>query len=160
MTAPLRDPGPVSATGTDDARLVAELRAGDEAAFVELVERHHGAMVRLALTYVPGHAVAEEVAQEAWLGMLKGIDRFEGRSSLKTWIFRILTNIAKTRGAREARSVPFSALLHDEAAEDEPAVAPSRFSPEGAWRDGSTTARPARGDAAAGHRGLERAGSV
>lgn len=133
MTAPLREPGHPSTPTTDDTRLVAGLRAGDEATFVELVERHHASMVRLALAYVPSRAVAEEVAQEAWLGVLKGIDRFESRSSLKTWIFRILTNIAKTRGERESRSVPFSVLLHDEVSGDEAAVEVERFSEGGAW---------------------------
>ncbi len=89
-----------------DREFVARLRAGDEAAFSTLVERYHVPMVRLATAYVPSYAVAEEVAQEAWLGVLNGLGSFEGRSSLKTWIFRILTNIAKTRGAREHRSQP------------------------------------------------------
>ena len=93
-----------------DAVLVERLRGGDESAFVELVERYHPAMIRLARTFVPSEAVAEEVAQEAWLGVLNGIDRFEARSSLKTWIFRILVNRARTRGVRESRSVPFTSL--------------------------------------------------
>src|SRR4051812_8824316 len=79
-------------------------------------------MLRLARMYVGSQAVAEEVVQEAWLGVLQGIDKFEGRSSLKTWVFRILVNKAMTRGGREARAVPF-----------EPAEDPTRFSPEGAW---------------------------
>ena len=79
-----------------------------------LVERYNAAMVRLASTFVPSRAIAEEVIQETWLGVLQGIDRFEGRSTLKTWIFRILVNRAKTRGAREGRSVPFSALSPDD----------------------------------------------
>ena len=87
-------------------------------------------MLRVALMYVSSRAVAEEVVQEAWLGVLRGIDSFEGRSSLKTWIFRILTNTAKTRGEREGRSIPFSAL---EGAGDEPAVEPDRFQAEGRW---------------------------
>jgi RNA polymerase sigma-70 factor, ECF subfamily len=113
-----------------DAALVDRLRAGDEAAFMELVERYHGALVRLARSFVSSQAVAEEVAQETWLGVLNGIDRFEGRSSLKTWIFRILVNRAKTRGERESRSVPFSSL-------DDPdggaSVDPDRFVDAGAW---------------------------
>jgi RNA polymerase sigma-70 factor (ECF subfamily) len=92
-----------------DLQQVARIRAGDERAFLALVERHHRAMVRLAGAYVPP-GVAEEVAQEAWIGVLKGLDRFEGRSSLKAWIFRILLNCAKFGGSREARAVPFSAL--------------------------------------------------
>jgi RNA polymerase sigma-70 factor (ECF subfamily) len=87
--------------------------------------------------YVATREVAEEVVQETWLGVLKGLDRFEGRSSLKTWMFRILTNIAKTRGVRESRTVPFSALAADEAGGEEYAVDPSRFhasgEAEGAW---------------------------
>jgi RNA polymerase sigma-70 factor (ECF subfamily) len=83
--------------------------------------------------YVPSRAVAEEVVQEAWLGVLQGIDRFEGRSSLKTWVFRILVNRAMTRGGREARSVPFSALAAREAEADDPAVDADRFARDGAW---------------------------
>jgi len=112
----------------DDAVLVAALRRGDEAAFVELVDRYRSAMIRVALTHVRSRAVAEEVVQETWLGVLTGIERFEGRSSLKTWLFRILTNRAKTRGERESRCMPFSAL----GSEDEdgcPAVDPDRFLP-------------------------------
>jgi RNA polymerase sigma-70 factor (ECF subfamily) len=118
--------GPASA---DDLRLVEALRAGDEAAFVSLVDAHHASLVRLAMVYVSDRAVAEEVAQETWIGVLRGLDRFEGRSSLKTWIFRILTNRAKTRGQRESRSIPFSALASAEAESDEPAVDPDRFLP-------------------------------
>jgi RNA polymerase sigma-70 factor (ECF subfamily) len=116
----------------DDAAVLAALRAGDEAAFTHLVEKYHPAMIRLATAYVPSHAVAEEVAQEAWLGVLNGLSRFEGRSSLKTWIFRILTNIAKTRGAREQRSLAFSSVF-DDLGDDEPTVDPERFAKEGHW---------------------------
>jgi RNA polymerase sigma-70 factor (ECF subfamily) len=84
-------------------------------------------MLRIAQLYTPSRAVAEDVVQETWLGVLQGLDRFEGRSSLKTWIFRILTNRAKTRGQRERRSIPFSALADRESEGDEPAVDPSRF---------------------------------
>src|SRR3954467_12775871 len=111
----------------DDHRLVESLRAGDEAAFETLIERYHSSLLRLAMFYVPSRAVAEDVVQETWLGVLQGLDRFEGRSSLKTWIFRILTNRAKTRGQRERRSIPFSALAGAETNSDEPAVDPSRF---------------------------------
>ena len=96
--------------GLDDALAVEALRRGDEAAFAALVERYGGLMLRVALSHVRTRAVAEEVVQETWLGVLCGLDGFEGRSSLKTWIFRILTNRAKTRGEREARCTPFSAL--------------------------------------------------
>ena len=116
----------------DDASTLAALRAGDEAAFTALVERYHAAMVRLATAYVPSHSVAEEVAQEAWLGVLNGLGRFEGRSSLKTWIFRILTNIAKTRGVRESRSIAFSSVF-DDPGDDEPSVDPDRFGADGGW---------------------------
>jgi RNA polymerase sigma-70 factor, ECF subfamily len=106
----------------NEAALVAKLRAGDEAAFRALIEMYHAMLVRVARMYVSTQAVAEEVAQETWLAVLQGIDRFEGRSSLKTWLFRILTNRAKTRGIREGRSLPFSALEPDE-----PAVEGERF---------------------------------
>lgn len=107
----------------DERRLVEALRDRDEDAFAELIERYNGSLVRLALMYVPSRAVAEDVAQETWLGVLRGIDGFQGRSSLRTWIYRILINTAKTRGAREARSVPFASL----AGADGPAVDPDRF---------------------------------
>jgi RNA polymerase sigma-70 factor (ECF subfamily) len=120
---PLRDP----LAGTREAELVAALRARDETAFAALVERYHPSLVRLARMYVRERSVAEEVAQETWLAVLNGIDRFEARSSLKTWLFRILTNRAKTRGQRESRSVPFSSIGEAE----EPTVDPHRFRPEG-----------------------------
>ena len=94
----------------DEQRLVDSLRAGDESAFEMLIDRYHAPLLRLAMLYVPSRAVAEDVVQETWLGVLQGLARFEGRSSLKTWIFRILTNRARTRGQREGRSIPFSAV--------------------------------------------------
>jgi len=103
---------------------VSALQAGDEAAFERLVDRYHASLLRVARLYVSSHAVAEEVAQETWLGVVNGIQRFEGRSSLKTWLFRILSNIAKTRGVREGRSVPFSALSPEDEGES---VDPDRF---------------------------------
>jgi RNA polymerase sigma-70 factor, ECF subfamily len=121
-----------SAAVGDDAVLVARLRAGDEDAFVELVERYHTSLLRLASAFVPGRAVAEEVVQETWLGVVRGIDRFEGRSSLKTWLFRILINRARSAGVRERRhALPSSSC--------EPAVAPVRFAPDGHWRDPPTS---------------------
>ena len=114
-----------------DLELVAALRAGDEAAFVDLVERLQPAMLRIARMYVSSRAVAEEVVQEAWVGVLKGLGAFEGRSSLRTWIFRILVNTAKTRGQREARSVPFSSVWSPDP-DAEPSVELERFS-AGAW---------------------------
>ena len=106
----------------EETRLVDGLRARDEATFEELVSRYGGSMLRVAQLYVRSRAVAEEVVQEAWIGVLDGSSRFEGRSSLKTWIFRILTNKAKTRAMKEGRTIPFSAL--DPAG---PAVDPDRF---------------------------------
>ena len=100
----MSDPAP------DEQAVVAALRSGDEATFAELVRRHHGSMLRVALLYVSTRDAAAEVVQETWLGVLRGLDRFEGRSSLRTWIFRILTNTAKTRGQRDRRTVPFSSL--------------------------------------------------
>src|SRR6266496_899471 len=94
----------------DEQRLLDSLRAGDESAFEMLIDRYHGPLLRLAMLYVSSRAVAEEVVQETWLGVLQGLARFEGRSSLKTWIFRILTNRARTRGQREGRSIAFSDL--------------------------------------------------
>jgi RNA polymerase sigma-70 factor, ECF subfamily len=111
---------------TDDATLVDALRRGEERAFAELVARHHSALLRLAMSYVATREQAEDAVQETWMGVLSGIDRFEGRSSLKTWIFRILANRAKTKGVRERRSVPFSSLEGD-GDEHEPSVDPERF---------------------------------
>jgi RNA polymerase sigma-70 factor (ECF subfamily) len=116
------------AVSLDDARVVKALRGGDEATFEALMREYHTSLLRVALIYVPSRAVAEEVVQETWIGVLKGIDRFEARSSLKTWIFRILTNIAKTRGQREGRTLPFSALERPDAV-PEGAVEPERFLP-------------------------------
>jgi RNA polymerase sigma-70 factor (ECF subfamily) len=114
----------------DEARLVEGLRAGDEAAFLELMRLYGAGMLRVAQMFVSSRAVAEEVVQEAWLGVLNGIGRFEGRSSLKTWLFRIVANTAKTRGVREARSIPFSAIGGNGEG-DEPAVDPERFLGDG-----------------------------
>jgi RNA polymerase sigma-70 factor, ECF subfamily len=94
----------------EDARLVEGLRAGDEAAFAAVIRMYGAGMLRVAEMYVSSRAVAEDVVQEAWVGVLRGIGRFEGRSSLKTWLYRIVANTAKTRGVRESRSVPFSSL--------------------------------------------------
>jgi RNA polymerase sigma-70 factor (ECF subfamily) len=114
-----------------DTRTVAALRAGDESVFMELVNTFGPSMLRVALLYVKTRAVAEEVVQDAWLGVLGGIHRFEGRSSLKTWIFRILTNTAKSRGEREGRSLPFSSLSSDDFESGEPSVEPDRFLGDG-----------------------------
>ena len=109
-----------------EAELLERLRAGDENAFAALVREYHPSLVRVARMYVATQAAAEEVAQETWLGVLNGLDRFEGRSSLKTWIFRILSNIAKTRAVRDGRTLPFSAL-HDPGRVPEAAVDADRF---------------------------------
>jgi RNA polymerase sigma-70 factor (ECF subfamily) len=116
---------PVSAD--PDAELLARLRCGDELAFRTLVERYTALMLRVARLHVRDRQAAEEVVQETWLAVVKGLERFEGRSTLKTWLFRILTNRAKTRGEREARSIPFSALVTTDINADEPAVNPDRF---------------------------------
>jgi RNA polymerase sigma-70 factor, ECF subfamily len=114
-------------TGNEPA-LVARLRAGDERAFEEIVRQYNGLMVSVAMGYVSGRARAEEVVQETWLAVLRGLDRFEGRSSFKTWLFKILVNRARSHGVRDARSVPFSAFEDDEGG---PAVAAERFLGEG-----------------------------
>jgi RNA polymerase sigma-70 factor (ECF subfamily) len=114
-------------TEAAERELLARLRAGDEAAFMALVEEYGPLMLRIALMHVSSRAVAEEVVQEAWLGVLNGLDRFEGRSSLKTWVLRILANRARTRGEREHRSVPFSSLAAADDGDGEPAVDPDRF---------------------------------
>ncbi len=98
---------------SDDAAVIAALRAGHEPTFAALIDRWSSAMLRVALLHVSSRAVAEEVVQDAWMGVVRGISRFEGRSSLRTWVFRIVTNLSKTRGVREARSIPLSAV-HDE----------------------------------------------
>jgi RNA polymerase sigma-70 factor, ECF subfamily len=119
----------------EDLRTVAAILAGDEREFEALVERYHRPLLRVAMSYVRSRSAAEEVVQDTWLGVLRGLPAFEGRSSLRTWIFRILMNQAITRGVRESRSVPFSAL----AGEADPAVDPDRFLPgddpahPGAW---------------------------
>ncbi len=116
----------------DDLALLERLRAGDEDAFMELVNALGPAMRRVARMFVSTDAVADEVVQDAWLGVLQGLDRYEGRASLRTWIFKILVNIAKTRGQREGRSVPFAAIAGEDL--DEPAFDPSMFNSSGeAW---------------------------
>lgn len=111
----------------DDADLVLRLRSGDEEAFRYLVERYHASLLRLAQTMVPSRAVAEEVVQDTWLGLVRGIHRFEGRSSLRTWLFHVLVNRARSTGAHERR--PTMGVTGG------PAVDPSRFGPDGGWSD-------------------------
>jgi RNA polymerase sigma-70 factor (ECF subfamily) len=124
----------------EEAQLINALRNGDEQAFVRLVTTHHLAMIHTALLYVATPAIAEEVVQETWLEVFRGLSRFGARSSLKTWIFRILTNIAKTRGRQESRSVAFSTLVSPESDAEEPAVPPDRFHESGPWMGGWRTA--------------------
>ena len=124
-------------TSPEDLALIKRLRQGEEAAFAGLVEQYHGRLLRLARAFVSSEASAEEVVQDTWVGVLNGLGTFEARSSLKSWIFRILTNRAKTRGVREARSVPMSAL-GDAEREGDPAVDPERFTSGEMW------ARPPR----------------
>ncbi len=123
----------------DDVVLVGCLRDRDEAAFTWLLDRYDGCLRRVAMSYVGNRAIADEVVQETWMGVVSGIARFEGRSSVKTWIFRILVNIARARGIREHRSIPFasaSRALEDGAG---PAIDPDRFltapaaDPTGHW---------------------------
>lgn len=113
----------------DDAELVRRLQAGDEAAFTALVERYHAPLLRLAMAFVPSRAVAEDVVQETWIGVVRGIERFEGRSSLKTWLYRIVVNRARSAGVKARRETPF------DLARPEPAVPPHRFDPSGQWSD-------------------------
>src|SRR5919197_5129184 len=103
-----------SSGGRDDERLLDALRRGEESAFARLVDLHHASMVRVARLYVGTAAAAEEVAQEAWIGVLQGLDRFEGRCTLKSWIFAIVANCAKARGAKAKRNVPFSSLTDED----------------------------------------------
>ena len=110
-----------------DSELVSRLRAGDEGAFAELAGKYQGAMLSIARGYVPSGAVAEEVVQDAWLGVLRGIGRFERRSSFRTWLFRILVNRAISAGIRERRSVPVDDVG--------PVVDASRFDAGGTWQE-------------------------
>jgi RNA polymerase sigma-70 factor (ECF subfamily) len=97
----------------DDQALLARLRAGDEEAFTAVVARHDGALRRVARTFVRTPSAIDDVVQDTWLGVVRGLGDFEGRSSLRTWIFRILVNQARTRAVRDARSLPFSAATLD-----------------------------------------------
>lgn len=127
----------MAASSAEDQTLLAALRGGDEMAFATLVSRYQPSLQRLALTYVHDAAIAQEVVQDTWLGVLKGLDQFQARASLKTWIFRILINRAKTSAAREGRLIPFSAAWDAAEDMDEPAIDPDRFQPaESAARSG------------------------
>jgi RNA polymerase sigma-70 factor (ECF subfamily) len=119
--------------GTFDSELEA-LKAGDEAAFRALIERYHGPIMRLAMAYVRDRGMAEDVVQETWLTCLRSLDRFEGRSSLKTWIFGIAMNVARSRRRKEARILPFASLWHrDDSDKRRPTVDATRFGPDGLW---------------------------
>jgi len=115
-----------------DEIIVSRLRAGDEEAFRDLLARHHGHLLRFARTFVRSPATAEEVVQETWLAVLQGLDRFQERSSLKSWIYAILANLARTRAVRDGRTVLFSEASPG-TDPDEPAVDPSRFNAAGHW---------------------------
>jgi RNA polymerase sigma-70 factor (ECF subfamily) len=132
MGHPPREAQPRSAeraAPADGQALIERLRAGDEATFVRLMELYGGTLLRLAMLYVNDRGAAEDVVQETWLAVFRGIDRFEGRSSLKTWLFTILTNRAKRRGARDGRTLAFSAISPDGA--DDRDVDLDRFFPPG-----------------------------
>lgn len=116
--------------------LIAALRQGDEAVFAQLVDHHSASMLRVARSYVANHEIAEEVVQDTWVALIKGIDTFEGRSSLRTWLFTVLINIAKTRGVRERRDADAAIAAHTGGTVD-----PARFREAGDewpghWKDG------------------------
>jgi RNA polymerase sigma-70 factor (ECF subfamily) len=123
----LRPARPILSVMESDGELLLRLRSGDERAFIGLVQRYHEPMLRLATSFVPSRAIAEEVVQDTWLAVLRGLAGFEGRSSLKTWLFAILVNQARKTGTREHRSIPV--------ADPEPVVDPSRFDASGGWSD-------------------------
>lgn len=122
-----KQPRAVRSATVEDGELVARLRSGDEEAFRFVVERYHTSLLRLAQTMVPTRAVAEEVVQDTWLGLVRGIGAFEGRSSLRTWLFHVLVNRARSTGARERRTPAISP--------DAPTVPSPRFGPQGNWID-------------------------
>jgi RNA polymerase sigma-70 factor, ECF subfamily len=132
VTTRKKTPAIPTAFSTENAMLVARLREGDEGAFDELVNRHHSALIRMAMGYVADREVAEEVVQDTWMAVIESLDRFEGRSSLRTWIFGIMIHKAKDRGVREKRHTTFSAFeTFDD--DDEEIVDPSRFHQSGDW---------------------------
>jgi RNA polymerase sigma-70 factor (ECF subfamily) len=140
-------PGPAD-PATDQTELIAALRRGDQAAFAKLVDELSPGLLRLAIQHVPSRAVAEEVVQDTWVGVINGIDRFEGRSSLKTWIYRILLNNARTRGKRERRTLPFSYFRRRaEEGGSEPAVEPERFQGRRGEQPGSWARPPVEWEA-------------
>ena len=151
-----------SSPPADDQSLVERARQGDEDAYATLVRRYTPMLLRLARMYVPTDALAEDVVQETWVAVLRGLDRFEGRSSFKTWLFRILVNRAKTRGVREHRSIPFASVgggAEDDGDGDGPTVDPSRFTSEGAWTS-ATSRSSSRAVDGMGAEAVRRCGSV
>ena len=131
-TTDVGDGLPLIPASHKDAELIQRLLAGEDAAFLGLVNQHHGALLRVARGFLPSGSAAEEVVQETWMAVLKGLPKFQGRSALKTWIFRILANRARTRARKEGRSVPISALGQLDA-DGKPAVDVDRFTTEGMW---------------------------
>lgn len=148
--APLPTPTPDdvarSEADAEERRLLSRLREGDSVAFEMLVDRLTPSMLRVARAHVSTQAVAEEVVQDTWLGVLRGLDKFEGRSSVRTWVFRILMNQAKTRGVREKRTVPFASLAADETDGEFNAVDAARFQPAGHRVEGHWASPPPRWD--------------
>lgn len=139
----MTDPQQLVGATADDQRIIAGLRAGNEAVFVELVDRYNGSLVRVAMRYVPSRAVAEEVVQDTWIGVIEGIDRFEGRSTVKTWLYKILIYRARARGERERRTTPLSSLVADESG---PSVPTERFRGSDALWAGHWATPPRRWD--------------
>ncbi len=141
----------------DETELLAALRAGDEAAFSRIVADWSRPMLTLARSFVSTAASAEEVVQETWLAVLKGLDRFEGRSSLRTWVFRILVNTAKSRGVREHRTLPWSSLGGEDAG---PSLDPALFQSAGDAHAGGWRAAPSSWPAEVAVEGSVLAGEV
>ena len=139
----MTEPETLVGATADDQRIIAGLRAGDAAAFTEVVDRYNGSLVRVAMRYVPSRSVAEEVVQDTWIGVIEGIDRFEGRSTFKTWLYKILIYRARARGERERRTTPMSALAGDDSA---PSVPTERFRGSDALWAGHWATPPRRWD--------------